>query len=330
MAFYKKTILFSLVALIFTSSFAVELSYEDIQSLIKQEQFNKALKLVEKQLSLHQADIKLRFIKGLILTRLNRYEDAEKVFIQLTEQKPELPEPYNNLAVVYAAQGKYKEAIQALKNAINTHPSYATAHENLGDIYTRMASRAYNQAFDLDNNNTVKKKLSLMNELVFKPIELQQKTVADKAPGSKSTPVSRKALTKAGKETPSMVRPINGEGKGADFPGNESAVEKALNRWAKAWGEQDVGRYIASYSPEFVQNEPNRAEWEAQRRQRLLTPGYINVILSDVKINMYNSRLAEITFTQSYQSDTYSDKVRKIVSMHNMEGDWLIIKEKTQ
>jgi len=47
---------------------------------------------------------------------------------------PELPEPYNNLAVLYAARGDHDGARDALLRAISTHPSYATAHENLGDI----------------------------------------------------------------------------------------------------------------------------------------------------------------------------------------------------
>jgi len=122
-------------------------------------------------------------MKGLVLTRLDRYRDAEKVFIQLTADNPELPEPFNNLAVVYAAQGKYTEAEEALKNAINTHPSYATAHENLGDIYAKMASRAYNQALELDTSNkAAREKLSLVNELISAPPGPEKTVVASAIP----------------------------------------------------------------------------------------------------------------------------------------------------
>ena len=50
--------------------------------------------------------------------------------------------------------------------AINTHPSYATAHENLGDIYAKMASLAYTRALSLDTSNTAAKgKLALIDDL---------------------------------------------------------------------------------------------------------------------------------------------------------------------
>jgi tetratricopeptide (TPR) repeat protein len=88
------------------------------------------------------------------------------VFTALTEDYPELPEPYNNLAVLYASQGNYEKAKSALELAIHTHPSYATAHENLGDIYAQLASRAYDRALQLDKTNTAAQtKLAMVKEL---------------------------------------------------------------------------------------------------------------------------------------------------------------------
>ncbi len=59
------------------------------------------------------------------------------MFTKLSEDYPELPEPYNNLAVLYAQQKQYDKARTALEMAIRTHPSYAIAYENLGDIYAK-------------------------------------------------------------------------------------------------------------------------------------------------------------------------------------------------
>ena len=87
----------------------------------------------------------------MILTEQNKTDDAIKVFTELTEDYPELPEPYNNLAVLYATQGEYDKARKALEMAIRTHPSYAIAHENLGDIYATLASQAYDKALQLDS-----------------------------------------------------------------------------------------------------------------------------------------------------------------------------------
>ena len=137
-----------------------------IESLINDGKLQQALVITEKQLTGDPANVNYLFLKGLILTRQNKMNDARDIFERLTRDHPELPEPYNNLAVIYAAQGDFNSARKALERAINTHPSYATAHENLGDIYAKMASNAYNHALEIDGGNaTAREKLALINNL---------------------------------------------------------------------------------------------------------------------------------------------------------------------
>jgi tetratricopeptide (TPR) repeat protein len=97
---------------------------------------------------------------------MGRNAEAIVIFTKLTEDYPELPEPYNNLAVIYAQQRQFDKAKQALEQAIRTHPSYATAHENLGDLYARLASQAYGKALQLDSSNaSAQNKLALIKDL---------------------------------------------------------------------------------------------------------------------------------------------------------------------
>lgn len=129
---------------------------DDIQGaykLYKQGQHVQALDKVNDFLSGKPRDAQARFLKGLILNEQGNTAEAIEIFSALTEEYPELPEPYNNLAVLYAGQGKYDNARLALEMAIRAHPDYATAHENLGDIHARMASQAYGRAMQLDKNN---------------------------------------------------------------------------------------------------------------------------------------------------------------------------------
>lgn len=314
-------------------------SYGEIQLLIKQGQFNEALKLTEDQLSRNKSDIKLQFMKGLVLTRLERYNEAENVFIQLTQENSELPEPFNNLAVVYAAQGKYAKAEEALQNAINTHPSYATAHENLGDIYAKMASRAYNHALELDTSNkAARDKLSLVNELISAPTE-PEKIVAVapepkpvQKPKPKPIPAEPEIITvKVTPEPEVEDKPVKTVDADAELAKNRRAVEASLNNWANAWSAQDVNTYISSYGREFSPPKNlSRSAWEKERRKRLLRPSFIKVTLSNVKINLHGKDYAEIRFTQGYQSDTYRDKVKKEILMRKVDGKWLITHERTR
>lgn len=139
---------------------------QDINKLFKQGQQDQALGRVNTYLAAKPKDAQARFLKGLILTEQGKTADAIRIFSELTEDYPELPEPYNNLAVLYAGQGQYDKAKTALEMAIRTHPSYATAHENLGDIYAKMASQAYDRALQLDRSNTsTQTKLAMIKEL---------------------------------------------------------------------------------------------------------------------------------------------------------------------
>src|SRR5882724_6266617 len=140
---------------------------QDINGLLKQGQHAKALDRVNQYLAQKPGDPNARFTKGLILAEQNKTAEAIEVFAALSRDYPALPEPYNNLAVLYASQGEYEKARQQLEKSIRTHPSYATAYENLGDVYTKLASQAYDKALQFDSSNSAaKNKLSLIRDLI--------------------------------------------------------------------------------------------------------------------------------------------------------------------
>jgi len=165
---------------------------EQIQKLIATGNLNEALTQTNRELAKDQNNVTYRFLKGLVLTRQDKLDQARDIFIGITRSNPELPEPYNNLAVIYAALGDFDKARIALEEAINTHPAYATAHENIGDIYAKLASQAYNQALELDgHNNTAKAKLSLVNELFSIPASVAPQALLASAEAAQPvTPVS--------------------------------------------------------------------------------------------------------------------------------------------
>jgi len=125
-----------------------------------------ALAMADSALAANPKDAQMRFLKGVILAESRRSAEAIAVFQGLTEDFPELPEPYNNLAALHAGQGDYERARVALEQALRSNPGYATAHENLGDVHAMLASRAYARASALDPSNTrASIKLALAREL---------------------------------------------------------------------------------------------------------------------------------------------------------------------
>ena len=139
----------------------------DITSLLQGSQPEQALKLIDQRLTATPKDPQLRFLQGVAFAMANKNKEAIDTFTQLTKEFPELPEPYNNLAVLYANQNQLDKSRQALEQAIRTNPSYSTAHENLGDIYAKLASQAYSKALQLDGSHaqSVQPKLALIHDL---------------------------------------------------------------------------------------------------------------------------------------------------------------------
>jgi ketosteroid isomerase-like protein len=154
-------------ALTFGAAHADE--YSDVAQLLRNGKTAEAMAKVDQYLSSKPRDPQMRFLKGVIQRDTGKTSEAISTFTRLTEDYPELPEPYNNLAVLYAGQNQLDKARSALEMAIRTNPSYTTAHENLGDVYAKLASQAYGKALQLDSANpAVAPKLSLIREL-FNP-----------------------------------------------------------------------------------------------------------------------------------------------------------------
>ncbi|HPA90784.1 MAG TPA: tetratricopeptide repeat protein [Quisquiliibacterium sp.] len=135
--------------------------------LLREGKPEDALRTLDDALKRAPRDPQLRFVYGVALAEAGRTKDASEVFEQMTQDFPELPEPYNNLAVMYAASGELDRARTALENAVRALPDYPLGHENLGDVYLRMAARAYEKAGTLDPRSAgVKDKLTLTRELL--------------------------------------------------------------------------------------------------------------------------------------------------------------------
>jgi len=338
---------------------------QEANRLFKQGQLDRALERLNGYLSSRPKDARGRFMKGLILTEQNKPSEAIKVFTSLTEDFPELPEPYNNLAVLYASQGQYEKARAALEMAIRTHPSYATAHENLGDIYAKMATQAYDKALQLDRGNAAAQtKLNLIRDLFSgeartgRPVAAATAeppgkvasaaptvkapapaaaAVPSPAPPAKAPPATAApapvttvpaVMPPAAPEAPPAVKTPAAKPQPAAAPNHEDAVLQAVAGWAKAWADNDVAGYLAHYAPDFeTPKGMSRAEWEAQRKSRIAKPRQIEVEIQAPKVKFNDQNRATVTFQQRYRSNTFKSDARKTLVMVKSGEKWLIWQE---
>lgn len=141
--------------------------YTDIQQLARNGDIGAALARAEQGIAKNPRDPQLRFLKGVLQADAGMRPEAEQTFLDLTRQYPELPEPYNNLAALYAQSSQYDKAREALEMAVRLNPNYAIAYENLGDVYARLAAEAYAKSGQLDAaNSQPPRKLAQLRELL--------------------------------------------------------------------------------------------------------------------------------------------------------------------
>ena len=312
------------LVLLLAASGARAIDLQDATKFLKAGQHQQALERVNAVLASKPGDAQARFLKGLILTEQGNAKDAIEIFLKLTQDYPGLPEPYNNLAVIYAAQGQYDKARAALEQSIRTHPSYATAYENLGDVYAKLASQAYGKALQLDASNSgAQNKLALVRELVGGP--------APAAAAKDAKPVALAAVApKPAAEKPAVEKPKPVETEKPKPTENPSAeVLKTVTAWAEAWSKKNADAYLAFYAKDF--NTPGgeaRADWEKTRRARVTAPKSISVTVGAPKVSLSGSTEASVTFRQSYRSDSFKGTSTKTLVLVKADGRWLIQREK--
>jgi Flp pilus assembly protein TadD len=118
----------------------------EIRSLLARGEPAAALERSERALRADPADAPLRFLGGVALMDLARDDEALARFTGMTEEYPELPDPYNNIAVLHARAGRLELARQSLQSALRNDPGHRTARANLGQVHLMLAVQAWEQA----------------------------------------------------------------------------------------------------------------------------------------------------------------------------------------
>jgi tetratricopeptide (TPR) repeat protein len=126
---------------------------KDARELIGRKKYDDAVALLDKLSAERPREPQARFLKGVAQSDAGKTDDAIATYRGVIAEYPELPEPHNNLAVLYAAKGEYALARGELETAIGVAPDYLVAYENLGDVYARLAVQNYERAIARDPRN---------------------------------------------------------------------------------------------------------------------------------------------------------------------------------
>ena len=133
---------------------------------------------------------------------------------------------------------------------------------NLGDIYTQMATNAYNMAFEIDKDNKIaRNKLKLITELFnYKPNTNEKSIIVE--------------------ELDAKIIKIEPRNKSVD---KKKIIEK-IAAWKTAWEAKDLDSYFDSYSENFkYPNQMSQEQWEKYRRDRIMNKKDITINISNIK-----------------------------------------------
>ena len=303
--------------------------YSDVAQLTREGKFSEALSRADRFLSNKPRDAQMRLLKGVTQRDAGKTADAISTFTRLTEEFPELPEPYNNLGVLYADQNQLDKARAAFEAALRTHPSYATAHENLGDVYAKLSSTAYSKALQIEGASAaVTPKLTLSRQLAG-PGQAKIVTVAPSAP---VTPVAPPAPAAPAREPVAIAKPapVPAPAPAPAKPTNDAATheaEAAVQNWVAAWSSKDLKAYFNAYGKDFdPAGGASRSAWEAERRSRIEGKSKISVRLEGLQV-VVNGNKATAKFRQDYRANGIAISSRKTLDLVKVGNSWKIVRE---
>jgi len=341
-------------------------SLEEVSRLQQAGQHAEALRQVDRHLAINPQDAHGRFLRGIILANMNRNREAIAVFERLTQDFPHLPEPHNNLAVLYAQQQQFEKAKIHLEKAIRTHPAYATAHENLGDIYARLASQAYQRALQVDSANvSTRTKLAMIDSIVpggerpasapvaamaiaaaptrpsppppppvaiTTPVAPPAPVVVATAPPARATepPPAPPPAAPAARPAPAAVPAAPATEAPRQVAVSDAQVIAAVDDWLAAWSRQDARAYLGFYARNFrVPGGLTRRAWETERTQRVTRPASIRVTRANLSVRMEGENRASVRFRQTYRAPGFNATTMKTLEMVREGNRWLILEERT-
>jgi tetratricopeptide (TPR) repeat protein len=115
------------------------------RSLVLEETGNQqgALNELAQARALDPTDPQTLLAQARIYVRMNRWADAQQTYERLLNQRPNFWVIYNSKAYALDKQGRYREAVEALRSATLAAPGNCMAMANLGGEYSQIGEFAY-------------------------------------------------------------------------------------------------------------------------------------------------------------------------------------------
>ncbi|AGW89528.1 MULTISPECIES: tetratricopeptide repeat protein [Cupriavidus] len=171
----------------------------EAQQAANARRYDEAIKGFDRVLATNPRNAQARFQRAWALAQSGREDAAIQAFAEMAQDFPELPEPHNNLALLYAKRGDLKRAEAELVLATEVKPAFAIAYTNLGDVYLRLAEQSYAEALRRNPGDT--RASAALRQL--------RETAAPASPATPAAPAGGRKPAPAGRQAPASAPAVN-------------------------------------------------------------------------------------------------------------------------
>jgi len=286
-------------------------------------------------------DFQAWFLLGVTQAKERRFHDAVASFGKVVALQPKLAEPHNNLAVIYNALGNFRAAVKELEASLKLKPDYATAHENIGDLYVKLAADAYRKALKEGGRPALRQRY---NRLLH--IRTVNQPEADTRPTSPSRlNTAQRPASEMERTSPENTRiseptvidtitkqspkPAPTDGKKIAAQADIMAAMAAVEAWRSAWSRQDLPSYFAAYSDafDFSGRFKTLEQWKHYKQSVITKRAFIRVTLENIKAKKLAGGEIRLAFLQHFRSDSFNSDDVKTMLLRQTQDGWKIIYE---
>jgi hypothetical protein len=104
-------------------------------------------------------------------------------------------------------------------------------------------------------------------------------------------------------------------------------VISAMQKWARAWVNKDLDSYFSSYASNYKGNEASHSVWKRLRTTSISSKKSIAIELTEIQCIVISADKAQMSFQQTYTSNTFKDVTNKKLTWAKHGDLWLIERE---
>jgi len=243
-------------------------------------------------LSAYSNDMSQNFDEANDLIISGEFERGKKLLFKILSENPKNMQIINNIAYAEAKSGNLDKAIEILRTYIRDNDDVEIIYKNLTNLYAYQANIIYEEALSINDSKSKEINLFLIKNFKFN----------DKV--SSTEDINKNTANSS-----------------EDLYIDQENINNFILAWAKYWQKKDYENYFNCYEKNYFPKEfKSKEKWKSDRKRRIKNKNNIQINIKNIEIISNYKKNILIQFTQAYNSDSFSDVVRKHTTARVLDG----------